>query len=56
MKNGNMSKIDIFVEKGGILRLKNPFNKAKFTCSAPYVLESEIIVIRTKEGQKISIK
>ena len=54
--NGNMSKIQIFAEKGGVLRLKAPFGNAKFTCSAPYILENNIIIVKTKTGQRITFK
>jgi len=53
MKDGTLSKIQIFAEKGGVLRLKNPFKQAKFSCSVPYVLENEVIVIKTTVGQNL---
>lgn len=51
--NGTMSKIEIFAEKGGVLRLKNAFNTDKIRCSVPYVLENNVITIHSKMGQSI---
>lgn len=53
MKNGRVSRIDVFSEKGGILRLKNLFKTGNFRCSVPYVLDNEVIVVKTKVGQRI---
>jgi alpha-L-fucosidase 2 len=53
LQNGTLSKVRIFAEKGGVLSLKNPFNKDKFQCSVPYILENNVIIIKSKVGQNI---
>jgi alpha-L-fucosidase 2 len=53
LQNGTLSKVRIFAEKGGALNLKNPFNKDKFQCSVPYILENNVIIIKSKVGQNI---
>lgn len=56
MKNGNLSKINILAEKGGLLKLKNAFDKVKFSCSVPYILDNGLILIKTKVGQLITFE
>ncbi|MCF6332349.1 MAG: hypothetical protein L3J11_03615 [Draconibacterium sp.] len=55
-ENGEMAIVEIKSEKGGILKLKNPFKKQSFTCDTTYKLVKDIIVISTSEGQEIELK
>ncbi len=55
MDNGVISKIEIESEKGGLLRLSNPFGSEKFSASAPYELKDNVIIADTKPGQKINM-
>jgi alpha-L-fucosidase 2 len=50
---GEIVNIDIRSEKGGKLRMFNPFNDKPFNCSVPYKLTDNIIVIDTKAGDEI---
>jgi alpha-L-fucosidase 2 len=54
MKNGETERVIIFSEKGGELKLLNPFSNEQFTCSSVYKTEGNIISIQTIPGQKIS--
>jgi len=54
MKNGETERVIIFSEKGGDLKLLNPFSNEQFTCSSVYKTEGNIISIQTIPGQKIS--
>jgi alpha-L-fucosidase 2 len=55
MKNGETKEIDILSEKGGLLKLYNPFTNTLFKCTSPSKLIDNIITIETKPGQKIRI-
>jgi alpha-L-fucosidase 2 len=56
LKNGAVTEVNIISEKGGRLKLLNPFTTTDFKCSTPYKLIDNIITIQTETGQKISIK
>jgi alpha-L-fucosidase 2 len=53
MKKGETESIIVFSEKGGELKLFNPFSQNKFKCSSVYKTEGDIISIQTIPGQKI---
>lgn len=53
--NGKVSQISIHSEKGGTLRLKNPFS-SKFDSSIPYQINKNIIEIKMKEGESLTLK
>jgi alpha-L-fucosidase 2 len=53
---GEISVVDILSEKGGELRIFNPFKNSDFNCSAPYKLNDNILTILTQPGQKIWLK
>lgn len=55
MEKGNITEVNILSEKGGDLKLFNPFKKNKFKCSSPYKLIDNIILIQTKPRQKIAM-
>jgi len=55
MKNGETKEIEILSEKGGLLKLYNPFINALFKSSSPSKLIDNIITIETNPGQKIRI-
>lgn len=55
-EKGLISNIRIVAEKGGVLKLKNPFGKTPFQCSTPYTLTDGVIVITTKISQIIVLK
>lgn len=55
-EKGLISNIRIVAEKGGVLKLKNPFGKTSFQCSTPYTLTDGVIVITTKISQIIVLK
>jgi alpha-L-fucosidase 2 len=56
MKMGETSTVNIVSEKGGELKIMNPFKNKIFKCSSPYILTDDILIIQTKPGQRISIK
>lgn len=53
MDKGEIVNIDIESEKGGELRIFNPFNNKSFKCSVPYKLIDDIFIIDTKPGDGI---
>jgi alpha-L-fucosidase 2 len=56
MEKGEITVVDIISEKGGELKLFNPFRNSDFNCSAPYKLNDNILAIHTQPGQKIWLK
>ncbi|WP_034044702.1 glycosyl hydrolase family 95 catalytic domain-containing protein [Wocania ichthyoenteri] len=55
MENSKVKEVRIISEKGGMLRLKNPFGKDKFTLNAKFIIQDNVIVISTIDGQKIDL-
>jgi alpha-L-fucosidase 2 len=55
-ENGVISEVEIVSEKGGELKIFNPFRDNEFKCSAPFKLNDNILVIQTQPGQIIMIK
>ena len=56
MENGIVNKMEIESEKGGEIKIFNPFNNAEIKTSSPYELKDNILTFNTKTGQKITIK
>jgi alpha-L-fucosidase 2 len=56
MRKGEITVIDILAEKGGELKLFNPFKNNDFKCSSPYILKDNILIIHSEPGQKIWMK
>lgn len=56
MEKGKVRELNITSEKGGELKLRNPFKIKTFKCNSPFTLINDIIVIETTPGQKIRIK
>lgn len=57
MENGNFISANIQSEKGGILKLRNPFGNSRFSCSTDYEInENDEIVITTKSGDTIKLE
>ena len=54
MERGDIIEVNILSEKGGDLKIFNPFKNNKFRCSSPYKLIGNILLIQTKPGQKIN--
>nr|WP_233164048.1 glycoside hydrolase family 95 protein [Snuella sedimenti] len=52
---GEVVQVSIHAEKGGVLKLKNPFGDRNFILDATYTLEDGIIIIQTQANQKINI-
>jgi alpha-L-fucosidase 2 len=53
MQNGEIVSVDALSEKGGDLKILNPFTKPDFKCSAPYKLKDNVLTIYTQPGQNI---
>jgi alpha-L-fucosidase 2 len=53
-ENGKVRSVSILSEKGGIVRMKNPFEHFRIATSS-YQLMGDVIVIPTQPGQKITI-
>jgi alpha-L-fucosidase 2 len=53
LKDGEVASIDAIAEKGGDLKILNPFKNAGFKCSAPYRSTDNVLVIHTEPGQKV---
>jgi len=56
MEKGDVTKVDITSEKGGKLKILNPFKNNDFKCSSAYETTDNILLITTVPGQKISFK
>ena len=56
MEKGEITVVDILSEKGGELKIFNPFKNNDFKCSSPYKLNDNILIIQTEPGQKIWMK
>ncbi|MFK5974313.1 MAG: glycoside hydrolase N-terminal domain-containing protein [Flavobacteriaceae bacterium] len=52
-ENGQVTSVHIHAEKGGILKLKNPFEDNSFTTNSAYETNENILIISTEVGQKI---
>ena len=52
MENGDVTTIDIHSEKGGELKLYNPFKNSRFQMFCAYKLNDSILTIQTKPGTK----
>jgi alpha-L-fucosidase 2 len=55
-ERGSVIEVDILSEKGGELKIMNPFKNKIFKCSSPYKSKDDILIIQSKQGQRISIK
>ena len=55
-ENGVISSVNVYAEKGGLLRLKNPFNSSKLKIDGEFKVENDIITIETEPNQRIMIK
>jgi alpha-L-fucosidase 2 len=53
MKKGQIDKVNIMSEKGGELKMFNPFKGTNFKCSASLKFSGDTITIMTGSGQKI---
>jgi|WetSurMetagenome_2_1015567.scaffolds.fasta_scaffold00571_13 alpha-L-fucosidase 2 len=56
MEKGIVTKITIHAEKGGFLRLANPFGNVNFRCNAEVKKQGNILEINTFPGQEIEFK
>ncbi|MCE5346689.1 MAG: hypothetical protein LLG13_10435 [Bacteroidales bacterium] len=56
MEKGDVTKVNIISEKGGELKILNPFKNDGFKCSSPYKPVDNILVIQTEPGQIIRMK
>ena len=55
-KNGNIEKIEIFSEKGGTIKLANPFGETNFKGLKNMKEENGILEINMKPGEKIVLE
>ncbi|MFN8256890.1 MAG: glycoside hydrolase N-terminal domain-containing protein [Bacteroidales bacterium] len=55
MDNGKVVEVEVISEKGGELKLKNPFKNEAFNCTSKYMLENNIVKIQTSQNQKIKL-
>jgi alpha-L-fucosidase 2 len=56
MEKGEVTTVDILSEKGGELKIDNPFKNNRFNCSVAYKSNGSILSIHTEPGQKIWMK
>lgn len=54
-ENSKIITINITAEKGGVLKLKNPFGQSKFKCDAEYTMADNVITISTSVDQDIKM-
>ena len=55
-KKGNVQLIKIYSEKGGTIKIKNPFASNSLNINANHVIDAGTIIIETEVGQKIIIE
>lgn len=55
-EEGLVEYVKIYAEKGGLLKLKNPFKEKPFTCNSEYKLEEGVLIIKTEVKQEIVLK
>ena len=55
-ENGAVTAIEITAEKGGLLKLKNPFGSSEFKVDADFEMQDDTIIIDTRPDQKIVIQ
>lgn len=56
-KDGHVNFVEILAEKGGIIRLANPFGDNPFnTQNTKYTIEDQVISIDMKAGEKVLMK
>ena len=55
-ENGQVTHVHITAEKGGVLKLKNPFKNRSFNCNSEFKTEGDVLIISTKVGQEILLK
>ncbi len=55
-EQGKVTQVFIRSEKGGVLKLKNPFKNNNFTVNATYTLKNDVIHIETASQEQINIK
>lgn len=51
MEKGNVTHVEIISEKGGELKLRNPFRNHNFKCSSAFTVQDDILHIPTTEGR-----
>jgi alpha-L-fucosidase 2 len=55
-ENGQVERISIVAEKGGVVKLENPFAESSFVAEGgAYTLENGIIVMELVEGQQLTL-
>jgi alpha-L-fucosidase 2 len=55
MKKGEVIEMKIISEKGGEIKVLNPFKNNNFKCSSPFRSDNNNIIIETIPGQIIRI-
>ncbi len=55
MENGEVTEVNILSEKGGELKLLNPFEKNKFKCSSSYKVSGDYLLIQTNNNHIIKM-
>jgi alpha-L-fucosidase 2 len=55
-EEGEVKLVNIISEKGGVLKLKNPFASNSLKVNANHVIDGGTIIIETKVGQEINIE
>jgi alpha-L-fucosidase 2 len=56
MEKGEVTTVDIISEKGGALKIYNPFKNSGFNCSVTYKPDGSILTLHTEPGQKLWMK
>lgn len=55
MEKAEVIKVEIFSEKGGEIKLLNPFKNEKINCSSSFKTDADIVIINTSPGQTIRL-
>ena len=55
-KYDHTSSVHVYSEKGGQLRLKNPFGRRSFKVTGEYEMDGDIIVVDMSVGQKVRME
>lgn len=55
-ENGQVTQVEILSEKGGGIRLKNPFPNGKFSCNISFTETDGTILVNTRKNQRVILK
>jgi alpha-L-fucosidase 2 len=55
MGKKEVTSVEVYSEKGGEIKIQNPFRTGKINCSVPFKKDNNILIINTTPGMKIRL-